>query len=427
MEITKSYKLGGQYDVIVCGGGPAGVCAAIAAARNGAKTLLVERNGALGGFWISGLLTWIADIDSKSGLVEEIVENMKNFAEGRMEYRDRWYFAADTEKTKLLFEKMCADAGADIRLYTQVTGVIKDGRNVKGITTESKSGAEYFTGKIIIDATGDGDVGALAGCRTELGDENGHMQPASMIVHIAGVKNSDLEKLYSDNPGISKNACILKELQRAGVEPSYIHPLMAPVSVENNLFAFMVNHEYGVNACDAKSLTKATMHARDEIYGYVNSLKSLGGMWKDIYISQSAPNIGVREGRRIRGRYYLTLENDLTVGSEHYDGVCKVTYNMDIHPVKMNFELQQVKKNHRVPTKPYEIPLRSLIAEDVDGLMMAGRCISGDFYSHGNFRVGGNASKTGEAAGYAAAYSIKNGVSLDDTCKVIKNLMIKNS
>ena len=114
-----------------------------AAARNGAKTLLVERNGALGGFWISGLLTWIADIDSKGGLVEEIVENMKNFAEGRMEYRDRWYFAADTERTKLLFEKMCADAGADIRFYTQVTGVIKDGRNVKGIATESKSGAEY--------------------------------------------------------------------------------------------------------------------------------------------------------------------------------------------------------------------------------------------------------------------------------------------
>ena len=151
ITISKTCKYGGSYDVIVCGGGPAGVCAAISAAREGAKTLLLERNGELGGFWITGLLTWIADIDRKTGLVKEIVDEMKVFADGRYDLRDKPYFTADTERSKILFEKMCLDAGVEIRLYSLVTDVIKEGNKIKSVVTDSKSGAEYFDAKVVLE------------------------------------------------------------------------------------------------------------------------------------------------------------------------------------------------------------------------------------------------------------------------------------
>ena len=425
MEINRRYNFGGSYDVIVCGGGPSGVCAAISAARTGVKTLLIERGGMLGGFWVSGMLTWIADICGKPGLVCEITERMKSEADGRTEYRGDAYFTADTERTKLLFERMCIEAGVELRYYTLVTGAVKDGRRVTGVIAESKSGAEYFKGKIVIDATGDGDVGMAAGCEYEFGNENGDTQPASLIVQLAGVRDKDIRDLYSKYSEIDNNTCILKELQRAGVIPSYIHPLLAPVSVENNLFSFMTNHEYKVSALSASELTRATVHARAEVFGYVQALRSLGGIWKDIYMVGSAAYIGVREGRRISGKYRITLEEDLIKGKLHYDGICTVGYNMDIHQFTHDApEDAHRRKGYR--EQPYEIPLRALIAKDVDGLMMAGRCISGDVYAHSNFRIGGNAARSGEAAGTAAAYSILHGIDPDEIGAGIKGILAEH-
>lgn len=425
IQTTRSFSFGGNYDVIVCGGGPAGVCAAISAARAGVKTLLIERNGMLGGFWVSGLLTWIGDICDKRGLVREIICRMKNEADGRVDFRGEPYFTADTERTKLLFERMCIEAGVELRYYTFVTGAIKDGTRVKAVTTESKSGAQYFEGKIIIDATGDGDVGAAAGCEFEFGNENGETQPASLIVQLAGIRDKDIRELYKENCHLNTNDCILKELERAGVSPSYIHPLLAPVSVENNLFSFMVNHEYKVSALSAKQLTQATIHARAEIFSYIQALKKLGGIWKDVYMVSSASNIGVREARRIVGKYRLTLEEDLLKGTKHYDGICEVGYNMDIHQLSHGAP-EDAHRKEGCQEQPYEIPLRALIARDTEGLMMAGRCISGDVYAHSNFRIGGNAAKSGEAAGTAAAFSILNKIKPENVGANIKLLLAQH-
>lgn len=426
LEVSKTCSYGGDYDVVVCGGGPAGVCAAISAAREGAKTLLIERNGELGGFWTSGLLTWLADVEGKPGLVKEIVDEMGKGCDGRVEYRDKAYFTADTERTKLLFERLCGESGVDVRLYTLVTGVVRDGKRIKAVVTDSKSGAEYFDAKIVIDATGDGDVGALAGCEFYIGNEDGKTQPMSMIVLIGGVKYEDVENHYATHPEYTQNTCILKEFERAGVTPSYARPLLAPVSKENNLFALMMNHEYGASALDANDLTKSAMHARKEIYSAIEALRKLGGIWKDVHVVTSAPNIGVREGRRIKGKYYITRENDLAQGKIHEDGVCKVTYNMDIHQYSANSEKEDAEKRHSIKVYPYEIPLRALISDEVEGLMMAGRCISGDSYSYGNFRVGGNAARTGEAAGTAAGYSIVHNISVEETAPIIKELLKKH-
>lgn len=426
LEVSKTCSYGGDYDVVVCGGGPAGVCAAISAAREGAKTLLIERNGELGGFWTSGLLTWLADVDEKPGLVKEIVDEMGKCCDGRVEYRDKAYFTADTEGTKILFERLCEESGVDIRLYTLVTGVIKDGNRIKSVVTDSKSGTEYFDARFVIDATGDGDVGALAGCEFYIGNDEGKTQPMSMIALIGGIKYEDVEKHYATHSDCTQNTCIFNEFERAGVTPSYIKPLLAPVSKENNLFALMMNHEYGASAVDANDLTKSTMHARKEIYSAIDALRKLGGIWKDVHVITSASNIGVREGRRIKGKYYITRENDLAQGKVHEDGVCKVGYSMDIHQYSADSEKEDFKKRHAIKVYPYEIPLRALISDEVEGLMMAGRCISGDSYSYGNFRVGGNAARTGEAAGTAAGYSAVHNIAIEETVPIIKELLKKH-
>lgn len=427
VEISKSVKYGGDYDVVVCGGGPAGVCAAISAAREGAKTLLVERNGCLGGFWTSGLLTWIADVEGKPGLVKEILDNLESCADGRIEYRTKPYFTADTERTKVIFDSMCLEAGVNVRLYTLVTGVIKEGEKITGVVTDSKSGCEYFGAKVVIDASGDGDVGAFAGCRFKIGNEEGKTQPMTLIALVSGLRYDEIEAFYASEPETGNNTMIYNEFVRAGAEPSYKKPLLAPVSKENNLFALMANHEYGASALSAEDLSKAVMHARKEVLDCVQALRGLGGIWRNIHIVASGNDIGVREGRRIRGKYVVRSDVDLAGGLSHEDGICKVTYYMDIHQLGADTEKEDTEKRSRFNAKPYEIPLRALIAADVKGLMMAGRCISGDFYSYGNYRVGGNAARTGEAAGIAAGYSVTHNMQLEEMPEIIKELMEKHN
>ena len=427
IKITKNVNHGGDYDVVVCGGGPAGVCAAISAAREGAKTLLVEKNGCLGGFWTSGLLTWIADVESKPGLVKEILDKLESCADGRIEYRTKPYFTADTERTKVLFDSMCQKAGVNVRLFTLVTGVIKDGKKVTGVITDSKSGPEYFGAKVVIDTTGDGDVGALAGCRFKIGNEEGKTQPMTLIALVSGIRYDEIEAFYASEPETGNNTMIYNEFVRAGAEPSYKKPLLAPVSKENNLFALMANHEYGASALSAEDLSKAVMHARKEVIDCVAALRSLGGIWRNIHVVASGNDIGVREGRRIRGKYVVRSDVDLAGGLSHKDGICTVTYYMDIHQLSATTEKEDAEKRSKFTVRPYEIPLRALIAEDVEGLMMAGRCLSGDFYSYGNYRVGGNAARTGEAAGTAAGYSVMHNMPLEETTEIIKALMEKHN
>jgi hypothetical protein len=170
--------------------------------------------------------------------------------------------------------------------------------------------------------------------------------------------------------------------------------------VRDDLFALMTNHEYGFRGIDARDVTRATLHARKEIHDLINGLRSLGGVWENLRLVATGAQIGVREGRRIRGLYTVTRD-DLREGRTHPDAVCRVTFGIDVHSTDPSKEKGIEKSGFRA--KPYDIPLRSLIARDVQGLLMAGRCISGDFIAHSSYRVTGNAVAMGEAAGDAAA------------------------
>ena len=400
-EPKRSLTVVRETDVIVCGGGPAGFAAAISSARSGAKTTLIELHGCLGGIWTAGLLSNIIDHGNKNGIMKELVY--------RLDKSDAQYTSTkyDAEQMKWVLEEMCKEAGVEVRLHTRVTAAYQDkNKKIDFITTESFSGREAWKAKVFIDTTGNGDLAARAGCGFDIGEpQTGRVQPMSLMVILSGLKEADLVKegfilgLGKDgSPTTEGKKKLHAEILKIGFDSSYSMPSFFTIRADS--IALMMNHQYGVSAVDSDAISKATIEARNEINKVINGLRATGGIWSNVRIVTSAAQIGIREGRRIHGQYMLSKE-DLLNGAQFPDGVCDVKFSVDVHA------LAKVEgggySNSGVKMKPYQIPLRSLIAKDVTNLMMAGRCISGDFYAHASYRVTGNAVPMGEAAGKVAA------------------------
>lgn len=398
-----------EADVIVCGAGPAGIAAALAAARTGARTTLLEVHGCLGGVWTAGLLSWVIDSSHKPGIMREIIDGLDKRQARSLRVPGGKSFAYDVEQMKLLLEEMITKAGIRVQLHTRVVAAIRDekGRRISIVLTESKSGRQAWAAKCFVDASGDGDLAAQAGCGFDLGRPgSGECQPMSHLALVTGVHAAEIEPFIGGGLPAPKQR-LLAEFARAGVIPSYTAPTL--FCIRDDLFAFMGNHEYGTSALDARQITEATLHARAEIHGLVAALKSLGAPWSELRVIATAEHIGVREGRRIHGIYMVGLE-DMVCGIRHTDAVCRVNFGIDVHATTSSGTKSYDSVN-TTRTKPYDIPLRALIAKDVDNLLLAGRCISGDFVSHASYRVTGNAVALGQGAGVAAALAARQGLS----------------
>ena len=198
----------------------------------------------------------------------------------------------------------------------------------------------------------------------------------------------------------------LGEIRRAGIDPSYARPTL--FQVHDNLLALMINHEYGVSATSASEITRATVRGRGEVNRVVRALRELGGVWAEINVVATCEQIGVREGRRVQGLYTVS-QDDLVAGRRQEDAVCRVSFGVDIHCTNPSAGKGQEEPSSGM--KPYDIPMRALIAKDVENLLLAGRCISGDFIAHSSYRVTGTAAAMGQAAGVGAALSAKMGCS----------------
>ncbi len=390
-------------DVVVCGGGPAGVCAAIAAARTGVRTRLIEVHGCLGGVWTAGVLSWIIDSADKPGVMAEITGELERRGARATRVPGGKNFAYDVEAMKLLLEEMCLEAGVEARLHTRVVAAARDSENrLAVVITESKSGREAWAAKAFVDATGDGDLGKLAGCGFDMGHpETGAVQPMSLVGLVTGIRFSEVEPFVGGSLNAPKER-LLAEMHRAGVSPSYAKPTLFRIHEE--LFALVANHQYDTDATDADAVTRATLEARREVHGLVAGLRSLGGVWQGLRLVATGNQIGVREARRVYGRYTVSRE-DLLTGACHDDAVCRVTMGIDVHST--NEAKTRGIESKPFKSRPYDIPLRALIAKDVDGLLLAGRCISGDFLAHSSYRVTGNAAAMGQAAGATAALCVK--------------------
>lgn len=400
-EAARSVPVVDDVDVLVCGGGPAGIAAAVAAARAGARTGLVEAQGCLGGTWTAGLVAWILDHENKAGLMREILSRIEAI-DGRAVFDGEPTRGFDVEKMKWVLDRLCGEAGVGLRLYHHVAAAAVAGGRITHAILESKSGRQAVAARVFIDCSGDGDLAAQAGCSFELGHETtGRTQPMSLLALIGGLSTDEIRPFFRGggerSPGESK-ARLLEEMQRAGISPSYGLPTL--FRLPGDLFLLMANHEYGARGTDASDLTAATLRARDELHRIVNALRAAGGVWRRLHLVATGAHIGVREGRRVRGRYTVTVQ-DLAAGARHADAVCRVTFGVDVH--SMDPSSGTGVEPGAIRVKPYDIPMRALIARDVDGLMMAGRCISGDFLAHSSYRVTGNAVAMGEAAGRVAA------------------------
>lgn len=405
-EDARMTPIAGMYDVVVCGAGPAGVIAAIEAGRNGRRVLLLEVHGCLGGVWTAGLLSWILDQHNKPGIMRELEQRLEKMG-AKCNIDTGKNLAYDVEKMKLLLEMMCEEANVDILLHTRVVGVSKTNNNrISHVVTESKSGRQAWGGTVFIDASGDGDLAALSGCSFDFGNEvDKSFQPMSLLAIVGGIHFNDIKEYvrWAGDTGSGSKKRLLAEMVKGGVLPSYTNPSIFPMS--EDLFTIMTNQEYGFSALDAKAITRATIQARLEVHNIIDSLKAIGGPWKKLALISTAEQIGVREGRRIHGLYTIT-KNDLIEGKRHSDAICRATFGIDVHSISQSDETNKMNYKQGIKSQPYDIPMRALIAKDVSGLLMAGRCISGDFLAHSSYRVTGNAVAMGQAAGRLASIAV---------------------
>ncbi|MDF3130112.1 FAD-dependent oxidoreductase [Kiritimatiellaeota bacterium B1221] len=383
-----------SYDVIVGGAGPAGVAGAMAAARAGASVALIEPQNALGGVWTTGLLSLILDSGNKPGIMDEI-RNRLRARSAVADHRDLY----DAEAMKIVLDELCEEAGIDILLHSKISEAVVSDSLITEVILECKEGRRAISARCFVDCTGDGDLAARAGCGFDLGrDKDGLTQPLTLMALLAGVPEEIRQQNQKTTASCLPKQSFLEMLQASGFEPSYRHPSL--FALPNGLCALMANHQYELSALNSADLTKATLQARREIHQTVDAMRRIPGDWRNVRLVSTAAHIGIREGRRIHGHYRITLD-DVIQGTRHPDAIARCTYGIDVH--SPNLKEGGAISNPDVKSLPYDIPLRALIARDRDNLLMAGRCISGDFDAHSSYRVTGNAVATGEAAGITAA------------------------
>ena len=376
-----------KTDIAICGGGISGALAGISAARSGADVTVIERGGCLGGTLTASLVGIILDGNKKCGLVEEFITRLSDL--------QKQGFAVIEESEKYLLEAMCREAGVNILYYTSVKGCVMGNGNIISISAQTYDCEVTIEPRIVIDATGNGSLAAMAGCGYDVGDENGRTQPMSMGALVGGVPEEFI--------GWERRNRFKEFLTEQGCNTSLGFPNLT--NVGRGYCTLGINHEYGIAFNNVKDVSEAVIHARREIFETVKLL-SQTREFSNIVLLSTPELIGIRESRRIHCKYTVTLD-DILSGRRHEDSICRVTYWVDIHALDGNGDKSYTGDD--IKCLPYDVPLRALLPIDVENLIVTGRAICGDFYAHASYRVAGNCAAFGEAAGVEAARRVREG------------------
>ena len=393
------------YDVIVAGSGPAGIAAALMSARGGAKTLLIEWQGCVGGISTSGLMSHF------TGTVDSVLyrEILARAAENNV-FSHEWTVAIDPEMLKITYLEMLEEAGVEMLFYTFITDTVVTGGQVTGVVTVGKGGERAFGAKVVIDATGDGDVACHAGVAYIKGEEiSGQMQPATLMFKVAGVDMEHAVFPPSFETTVETEKGELQALARKLLPHPAGHVLLYRSPIPGVVTCNMTN-SIGIDGTDSESLTKAEIECRRQIKPIVDFLREYVPGYENCYVISAASLIGVRETRHFKGKYTLTRE-DILDARVFDDWVVRgAHFNFDVHNMTgAGLDPTGVQK-HFTQKKGYTIPYGCLVPQGVEGLLLAGRNISGTHMAHSNYRVMPICVGMGEAAGVAAALAVREGI-----------------
>lgn len=430
------------YDVVVVGGGCAGVAAAVSAAKNGARTLLIEAGSMIGGELITGLPVdgalnargeWIV-----GGVLKEILDEhqrLGGYIGPVKDWRLIWYVCIDPEIMKVAVTNVVRRHGVDVWMYSFAEDVVMSGGEVSGVVVLNKRQRTLVNAKVYIDCSGDGDLAMLAGADTMVSNDKGEFQPLTMLFRMSGVDSRSLlqfcvdepqniavgesewmgaeltprqcaEKLYEQGqPAVflKGNGPLIQNGIRTG-DLKYETALIGIIPVSNERSEVSVNttRVANVDATDTVKLSEAFGSLVDQVWSCVSFMRKRIPGFEKAHFSGLAHRVGIRETRRIVGDYVLTGD-DVLNARKREDGIGKGAHHIDIH--------QDGIKQVRIPVRhggSYDMPYDMLVARGVKNVYAAGRCMSADREAHGSARVMGPCMAQGEAAGLGSAISLRS-------------------
>lgn len=404
MENTRlCYETIGDYDVVIAGGGPAGICAAVSAAQEGMNVIIIEKAGILGGNLTMGHVAPYLGVYGENTLADKINDLVSG--------EHRVGLCYDTELAKIKLTRFVAESGVKVYLNTSVADVVMENGNIKAVVIATQCGLKCITGKVFIDATGDGVLSFLAGEEIEMGREDGLMQPASVMFTITGVdKEQTLTCEHEQKETIIKRGSYLELCRKAcesGELPENVNIVRLYPTVNEGERLVNATQQNGVNGLDPEQYNAAQVALREQMLMVVDFLKNNVEGFENIRIKDSSDIVGIRESRRVMGLYKITAE-DLYEGKTYEDTVVHRCYFcIDIHNPAGGGQAEDDAFTH-LPQN-YDIPYRAMVPKRTANLIVAGRCISGTHRAHASYRVMNICMCMGEAAGAAASVCVKQG------------------
>ena len=385
------------YDVIVAGGGSAGVAAAVGASRMGARVLLVERGPCLGGAsTLRNVLTYCGIYTRQDpprqvvfGVAEDVLAALRRI--GAVTEPRRFTSVAvvfDPESVKRVLDEVCGRAQVSVLLHSQVIGAARDGRRLRSIRLADHRGVRELAGAAFVDATGEADLATFGGAAVRYGND-GRVQNGSLGVRIGGIP-----------AGVEVSRAVMRaavlEGRDRGIAPLVSeYGLVTRLPISGDVIAYVVDEGY--DARDAREVSRAEAHARQQARAYVEALRRQPGC-EHAYLVSTGPELGTRESRHVAGRYQLTTD-EVLAGARFGDAVAAGAWPVEYHPGPgIAPEWRFISGDGA-----FDIPLRALHSADTDNLFAAGRNVDADRLAGASVRVMGTAFATGHAAGIAAA------------------------
>jgi ribulose 1,5-bisphosphate synthetase/thiazole synthase len=439
-EPARKLPVVGEVDVLVAGGGVAGVSAAVSAARAGASVLLIERSGFLGGTGAIGM-EYFGGFPYRhaQGFAKELCARLES--EGALvvpEFSDSGTFF-DAETLKYLLLKMMEEAGAKLKLYTAVSTCIMEGRRAAGVVIEGKSGRQAVMATTVVDATGDADVAAAAGCSFQKGREaDSNMRPGTLLFRVGNMDFPALKRYVDSNPaqfapGISVSCLdlernvvrlfgffdVAQQANKDGALDKSLHYIRLEGMLKSNSAIFNTTRIYDFDGTNTDDLTRGTYQGFEQARGIVAVLRERVPGFENATLMEYAPSIGVRETRMLVGRRVFQV-GDVIETTYFDDSVCKFQgYGVPNHEQHSPDGMEGTKEHpqgemdprstHPIGVYTYYIPYGMLLPVEADGLLVAGRCVSTTHLGNVWFRGMPSCMMTGQIAGVASSLAARSG------------------